>query len=73
MMSLWKSDWEFNAMSSSTALCKHQSQEDAQFLFTTIKEVSFKISSMRQIDDRVVNFGPKKMTKKEEPSNSKGL
>jgi hypothetical protein len=48
-------------MSSSTALCKHQSQEDAQFLFTTIKEVSFKISSMRQIDDRVVNFGPKKM------------
>ena len=61
MMSLWKSDWEFNAMSSSTDLCKHQSQEDAQFLFTTIKEVSFKISSMRQIDDRVVNFGPKKM------------
>ena len=60
-MSLWKSDWEFNAMSSSTDLCKHQSQEDAQFLFTTIKEVSFKISSMRQIDDRVVNFGPKKM------------
>jgi hypothetical protein len=48
-------------MSSSTDLCKHQSQEDAQFLFTTIKEVSFKISSMRQIDDRVVNFGPKKM------------
>jgi len=28
-------------MSSSTALCKHQSQEDAQFLFTTIKEISF--------------------------------